>query len=108
MHCFVHLKVTDRRVLVADGRIIHAVVAHICPRKYRDWHRDFSDPRQISVASRNVNGHTFWQAVPAIPVELGLTVAAEASAIIGAEGIWGALAVVILTRFHIGSAVCEY
>lgn len=50
---------------------------------------------------------TFWQTVLPVSVKPGLAVAAEAGGIVGAEGVLGALSVVVFAGFLVGSIIRE-
>lgn len=50
---------------------------------------------------------TFRQTVLPIPVKPGLAVAAEAGGVVGAEGVLGALSVVVFAGFLVGSIIRE-
>lgn len=79
------------------------------------WEEDatpwISLKEQVNARSSEAGKHplqfTFWQAVPAVPIELGLAVAAEAGGVVRAEGMLGALAVIPLAGFLAGGIVRE-
>jgi len=75
-------------VLEVHGRVAHAEVATHFP----------IDPMRCP----------FWETVLPISVKPGLAVAAEAGGVVGAEGVPGALSVVVFTGFLAGSIIREH